>query len=42
MCVGRSCEGYWSEDTYNGDEGVDYFSFSFVLRFRLLEVIERI
>ena len=28
------------EDTYNGEEGVDYSSFSFVLQYRILEVIK--
>ena len=29
------------DDTYNGEEGVDISSFSFVLRYKLLEVIEK-
>ena len=28
------------EDTYNGSEGMDISSFSFVLQFKLLEVVE--
>ena len=30
------------DDTYNGEEGIDFSSFSFVLQYKLLEVIERI
>jgi len=35
-------EEMWEEDTYNGNEGIDFSSFSFVLQYRLLEVIEKI
>jgi len=30
-----------SEDTYNGEEGIDVSSFSFVLKYRILEVIRK-
>ncbi len=29
------------KDTYNGEEGIDLSSFSFLLQYKLLEVIEK-